>query len=105
MLNVAGIGGASPLAETTVEEYQRITDVDLKGVLLGTKQDEALSVDFTGTREGPALLTGSAEEMAARIRAYREAGTEHLALDFCETDPDMAAKAIEHFEREIVPLV
>ena len=64
-----------------------------------------LSVDFSGTREGPALLTGSAEEMAARVRAYREAGTEHLALDFCETDPDMAAKAIEHFEREVVPLV
>ena len=37
VLNVAGIGGASPLAETTVDEYERITAVDLKGVLLGTK--------------------------------------------------------------------
>ena len=64
-----------------------------------------LSVDFTGAREGPALLTGTPEEMAAAVRAYREAGTDHLALDFLETDPDMAAKAIERFEREVVPLV
>ena len=64
-----------------------------------------LSVDFTGSREGPAVLTGSAEDMATRIRAYRDGGAEHFALDFCETDPDMAAKAIEHFDREVVPRI
>ena len=64
-----------------------------------------LSVDFTGGREGPAILAGPPEEMAARVRTYREAGTDHLALDFCEVDPDMAAKAIERFEREVVPLI
>jgi NAD(P)-dependent dehydrogenase (short-subunit alcohol dehydrogenase family) len=37
VLNVAGIGGAQPLADITVEEYDRIMDVDLKGVMLGTK--------------------------------------------------------------------
>jgi NAD(P)-dependent dehydrogenase (short-subunit alcohol dehydrogenase family) len=37
VLNVAGIGGAQPLAEITMEEYDRIMDVDLRGVLLGTK--------------------------------------------------------------------
>jgi NAD(P)-dependent dehydrogenase (short-subunit alcohol dehydrogenase family) len=37
VLNVAGIGGAQPLAEITMEEYDRIMAVDLKGVLLGTK--------------------------------------------------------------------
>lgn len=37
VLNVAGIGGAAALAEVTMEEYDRIMDVDLRGVLLGTK--------------------------------------------------------------------
>jgi NAD(P)-dependent dehydrogenase (short-subunit alcohol dehydrogenase family) len=37
VLNVAGIGGASPLADTTLEEYERIMAVDLRGVMLGTK--------------------------------------------------------------------
>jgi len=35
--NVAGIGGAQALAEITMEEYERIMAVDLRGVLLGTK--------------------------------------------------------------------
>jgi alkanesulfonate monooxygenase SsuD/methylene tetrahydromethanopterin reductase-like flavin-dependent oxidoreductase (luciferase family) len=61
-----------------------------------------LTVDFSGTRQGPSILTGSAEEMAAGVQAYAEAGTQHLALDFGETDPDMAAKAIERFDREVV---
>ena len=61
-----------------------------------------LSVDFSGGREGPSVITGTPAEMAATLRAYREAGTEHVALDFLETDPDMAAKAIEHFDREVV---
>jgi alkanesulfonate monooxygenase SsuD/methylene tetrahydromethanopterin reductase-like flavin-dependent oxidoreductase (luciferase family) len=64
-----------------------------------------LTVDFGGTREGPSVLNGTPEEMAARVRAYADAGTNHLALDFGETDPDMAAKAIERFEREVVPAV
>jgi NAD(P)-dependent dehydrogenase (short-subunit alcohol dehydrogenase family) len=37
VLNVAGIGGAEPLADITMAEYDRVMDVDLKGVLLGTK--------------------------------------------------------------------
>lgn len=37
VLNVAGIAGHSPLAETTVDEYERIMSVNLKGVMLGTK--------------------------------------------------------------------
>jgi probable F420-dependent oxidoreductase len=61
-----------------------------------------LTVDFSGTREGPSILTGTPEQMAAGVRAYADAGTEHLALDFGEIDPDMAAKAIEHFDREVV---
>jgi NAD(P)-dependent dehydrogenase (short-subunit alcohol dehydrogenase family) len=37
VLNVAGIGAAAPLAEVTMEDYDKIMDVDLRGVLLGTK--------------------------------------------------------------------
>jgi NAD(P)-dependent dehydrogenase (short-subunit alcohol dehydrogenase family) len=37
VLNVAGIGGAQRLAEITMDEYDRIMAVDLRGVLLGTK--------------------------------------------------------------------
>jgi NAD(P)-dependent dehydrogenase (short-subunit alcohol dehydrogenase family) len=37
VLNVAGIGGAQPLADVTMDEYDRIMDVDLRGVLLDTK--------------------------------------------------------------------
>jgi NAD(P)-dependent dehydrogenase (short-subunit alcohol dehydrogenase family) len=37
VLNVAGIGSAGALTEVTREEYERVMDVDLWGVLLGTK--------------------------------------------------------------------
>jgi probable F420-dependent oxidoreductase len=64
-----------------------------------------LRVDFTGSGTGPAVVSGSPEEMGARMRAYRDAGATHVALDFVETDPDMAAKAIERFEHEVRPLI
>lgn len=37
VLNVAGIGSAQPLADITLEDYDRLMAVDLKGVMLGTK--------------------------------------------------------------------
>jgi NAD(P)-dependent dehydrogenase (short-subunit alcohol dehydrogenase family) len=37
VLNVAGIADAQPLADVTMDHYDRIMDVDLRGVLLGTK--------------------------------------------------------------------
>src|SRR5256885_5674599 len=37
VLNVAGIGGAQPLAEITMDVYDQVMDVDLRGVLLGMK--------------------------------------------------------------------
>jgi NAD(P)-dependent dehydrogenase (short-subunit alcohol dehydrogenase family) len=37
VLNVAGIGSAGALAEVTMDEYDRIMEVDLRGVMLGTK--------------------------------------------------------------------
>ncbi len=37
VLNVAGIAGSTPLAELTVEEFDRFLAVNLTGVMLGTK--------------------------------------------------------------------
>jgi NAD(P)-dependent dehydrogenase (short-subunit alcohol dehydrogenase family) len=37
VLNVAGVAGAQPLADITMDEYDRIMSVDLLGVMLGTK--------------------------------------------------------------------
>ena len=37
VLNVAGIGTAGPLADVDMVDYDRVLDVDLRGVFLGTK--------------------------------------------------------------------
>jgi NAD(P)-dependent dehydrogenase (short-subunit alcohol dehydrogenase family) len=37
VLNVAGIGEATPITEVTMEQYDKTMDVDLRGVLLGMK--------------------------------------------------------------------
>jgi NAD(P)-dependent dehydrogenase (short-subunit alcohol dehydrogenase family) len=37
VLNVAGIGGAQPVVDITLDDYERIMAVDLRGVMLGTK--------------------------------------------------------------------
>jgi NAD(P)-dependent dehydrogenase (short-subunit alcohol dehydrogenase family) len=37
VLNVAGIAGATMLADVTMEHYDKIMEVDLRGVFLGTK--------------------------------------------------------------------
>jgi NAD(P)-dependent dehydrogenase (short-subunit alcohol dehydrogenase family) len=37
VLNVAGIGEAAPLTTVTMEQYDKVMDVDLRGVLLGMK--------------------------------------------------------------------
>jgi NAD(P)-dependent dehydrogenase (short-subunit alcohol dehydrogenase family) len=37
VLNVAGIGEATPVVDVTMEQYDKVMDVDLRGVLLGMK--------------------------------------------------------------------
>jgi NAD(P)-dependent dehydrogenase (short-subunit alcohol dehydrogenase family) len=37
VLNVAGVAGAQALTEITMEEYDRVMNIDLRGVMLGTK--------------------------------------------------------------------
>ena len=61
-----------------------------------------LSVFFDRSGRGAAGLAGSVDEIIDQVRAYRDAGVEHLALDFRETDPDAVAAAIERFQGEVV---
>jgi len=61
-----------------------------------------LSVSFDGSERGVSILSGPPNEMVEQVRAYRDAGTGHLALDFGEVDPDAVAQAIERFDREVV---
>src|SRR5215472_6341088 len=37
VLNVAGIGEATPITDVTMDQYDKVLDVDLRGVLLGMK--------------------------------------------------------------------
>ena len=61
-----------------------------------------LSVVFDDAVSGPSIVSGSPHDMAARLRDYRAAGVEEVALDFRETDADAVARAIERFHREVV---
>jgi probable F420-dependent oxidoreductase len=62
------------------------------------------------TEFGPATsnhyaIRGSVEEMAAEIRAFAEAGVDHLAVWFDATDPGVLVGLMERFDREVAPLV
>lgn len=48
LLNVAGIGGPSPITETTLEHFQTVIDVDLRGVLLGMKHAVPVMIENGG---------------------------------------------------------
>ena len=45
VLNVAGIGDAAMIADVTMEHYDRVMDIDLRGVLLGTKHAVRVMVE------------------------------------------------------------
>jgi probable F420-dependent oxidoreductase len=63
-----------------------------------------LSVRFDGQPE-VSVIAGTARQMADQLREYVRAGTEHVALDFGEVEPEPVARAIERFDREVVPLL
>ena len=48
VLNVAGVGTGGPLAEVDMAEYDRVLDVDLRGVFLGTKHAVRVMRDTGG---------------------------------------------------------
>ena len=62
------------------------------------------------TEFGPATsnhyaIRGSVAEMAAEIRAFADAGVDHLAVWFDATDPSALVGLMERFDREVAPLV
>lgn len=48
MLNVAGVGAGGPLADMDMADYDRVMDVDLRGVLHGTKHAIRAMMDNGG---------------------------------------------------------
>jgi probable F420-dependent oxidoreductase len=50
-------------------------------------------------------MHGSPLEVAVEIRAFAEAGVDHLALAFPERDPEGLSRAIDRFAGEVLPLV
>jgi NAD(P)-dependent dehydrogenase (short-subunit alcohol dehydrogenase family) len=86
VLNVAGIGSAGVLAEVTMEDDDRIMDVDLRGVLLGTKHGIraiALCPGFIETEMSggpgaaerhPSLVQGTAPQAGRPARGGGRAG-------------------------------
>ena len=51
-------------------------------------------------------LTGSAEEVAEKVRAYQQAGLDHLVINAMNQDsPSQMFEAIEFFARDVRPLL
>jgi NAD(P)-dependent dehydrogenase (short-subunit alcohol dehydrogenase family) len=85
VLNVAGIGAAAPLADVTMDDYDRVMDVDLRGVMHGTKHGIAICPGFIETEmsggpgaaarfpqlvQGTALKRGGQPEEVAELAAF-----------------------------------
>ena len=54
---------------------------------------------------GRMTFTGSAEEIAADARAYREAGVRHINIGFESTDLDDVLRKLDAFVKQVVPRV
>ena len=48
-------------------------------------------------------MRGSAEEIAAEVRAFAELGVEHLTLFFAASTPEAFVKSAERFAAEVIP--
>jgi probable F420-dependent oxidoreductase len=63
-----------------------------------------LRVEFDAPSGDQYALRGSADEMAAEIRAFAALGVTHLPLHFTTTDPAELVARAERFAREVQPL-
>lgn len=117
VLNVAGIGAHSPLAETTVEDYERVMAVNLKGVMLGTKHGlrtmiatgggAILNWSSTGGMNGSRLPTAVYSAAKAGVISFTKAaaieyGTQGIRANaicpgFIETEMSGGKGAAERF--------
>src|SRR2546423_3050574 len=60
-----------------------------------------VNVRFSRSEGSAYVIEGSPEEMTREIERFAEAGVEHLALAFGETDPGRVVAAAERFDREV----
>jgi NAD(P)-dependent dehydrogenase (short-subunit alcohol dehydrogenase family) len=117
VLNVAGIGAASPLADTTLEEYERVMAVNLRGVMLGTKHGirtmlptgggAILNWSSTGGMNGSRLPTSVYSAAKAGVISFTKAaaieyGTQGIRANaicpgFVETEMSGGKGAAERF--------
>ena len=93
VLNVAGIGGAQPLADITLDEYDKIMAVDLKGVMLGTKHGIRAMVPTGGGAIVNWSSTGGMNGSVLPVSVYSAAKAGVIAFT--------KAAAIEYADRGI----
>jgi NAD(P)-dependent dehydrogenase (short-subunit alcohol dehydrogenase family) len=117
VLNVAGIGAHSALADTTVDEYERVMAVNLKGVMLGTKHGirtmlptgggAIINWSSTGGMNGSKLPTSVYSAAKAGVISFTKAaaieyGTQGIRANaicpgFIETEMSGGKGAAERF--------
>ena len=117
VLNVAGIGDAAPLADITLEGYERVMAVNLKGVMLGTKHGirtmlpsgggAILNWSSTGGMNGSKLPTSVYSAAKAGVISFTKAaaieyGTQGIRANaicpgFIETEMSGGKGAAERF--------
>jgi NAD(P)-dependent dehydrogenase (short-subunit alcohol dehydrogenase family) len=115
--NVAGVGGAEPLADITIDEYDRVMSVNLKGVMLGTKHavrtmlptggGVILNWASTGGMNGSRLPTSTYSASKAGVISFTKAaaieygarGIRAIAIcpGFAETEMSGGKGAAERF--------
>lgn len=87
MLNVAGVGAGGPLADMDMGDYDRVMDVDLRGVLHGTRHAvRAMRDSGGGTVVNWASLAGLNASPMASVYSAAKAGvialTKATALEY-----------------------
>jgi len=89
VLNVAGIGAPTPMLDASMEDYDRILDVNLRGVLLGLKHGiKAMIETGGGAVVNWSSVGGLNASLATGIYAASKAGvislTKAAAIEFGE---------------------
>jgi NAD(P)-dependent dehydrogenase (short-subunit alcohol dehydrogenase family) len=86
MLNVAGVGAGGPLADLDMADYDRVLDVDLRGVLHGTKHAIGAMQDRGGSIINWSSLAGLNASPMSAVYSTAKAGvvavTKATALEY-----------------------